>query len=284
MAAMVALPRRGLALLALLTIAVPAVSSADPPGKDQCFDAYEQAQRLRKDYKLRAAHEQLLTCAADSCPAFVRQDCSKWIGEVETSTPTIVVLAKHADGSAIDGAKATLDGKPLAESLDGRAVPVDPGPHDLRCEANGVVVQKHIVVAEGQKNQPFNVAMEGPSAAPTSSPSSTSTSASEGTSPAPAEQPTSGASWVSRIPTATWVLGGVAVAGAISFAVFGVMGRNVQSCAPNCTQSQVNDLRRDYLIADVSWITGLVAAGFAVYFALTAPASPPPAPVTAIRW
>jgi len=271
---MVALRRRGLALLALLTIAIPAVSHADPPGKDQCFDAYEKAQRLRKDYKLRAAHEQLLTCAADSCPDFVRQDCSKWIGEVETSTPTIVVLAKHADGSAIDGAKATLDGAPLADSLDGRAVPVDPGPHDLRCEANGVVVQKHIVVAEGQKNQPFYVGMDGGSSGSTS----------DGASSAPVEQPAPGESGRRRIPTATWVLGGVAAAGAISFAVFGILGRNVQSCAPNCTQSQVNDLRRDYLIADVSWITGLVAAGFAVYFALTAPTSPPPAPVTAIRW
>jgi hypothetical protein len=279
MARMVALRRRGLALLALLTIAIPVVSRADPPGKDQCFDAYEQAQRLRKDYKLRAAHAQLLTCAAESCPAFVRQDCSKWIGEVETSTPTIVVLAKHADGSAIDGAKATLDGAPLADSLDGRAVAVDPGPHDLRCEANGVVVQKHIVVAEGQKNQPFNLAMDAPGAA------SSSSSTSEGASSAPAgEQPAPAASGGRRIPTATWVLGGVAAAGAISFAVFGIMGHGVQSCAPNCTQSQVNDLRRDYLIADVSWITGLVAAGFALYFALTAPASPPPAPVTAIRW
>jgi len=271
---MVALRRRGLALLALLTIAVPTVSRADPPGKDQCFDAYEKAQRLRKDYKLRAAHEQLLTCAADSCPTFVQQDCSKWLGEVETSTPTIVVLAKHADGSAIDGAKATLDGAPLADSLDGRAVPVDPGPHDLRCEANGVVVQKHIVVAEGQKNQPFYVAMEG----------GASDSSADGSSSASNEQPAPGASGGRKIPTATWVLGGVAAAGAISFAVFGLMGHSVQSCAPNCTQSQVNDLRRDYLIADVSWITGLVAAGFAVYFALTAPSSPPPAPVTAIRW
>jgi hypothetical protein len=275
MARMVALRRRGLVLLALLMLACPAVSRADPPGKDQCFDAYEQAQRLRKDYKLRAAHGQLLTCAADSCPSFVRQDCSKWLGEVETSTPTIVVLAKHADGSAIDGAKATLDGAPLADSLDGRAVPVDPGPHDLRCEANGVVVQKHIVVAEGQKNQPFYMAMDGADAAATSQGSS---------SAPPGEQAAPVGSRGKRIPTATWVLGGVAAAGAISFAVFGIMGRNVQSCAPNCTQSQVNDLRRDYLIADVSWITGLVAAGFALYFALTAPSSPPPAPVTAIRW
>jgi hypothetical protein len=277
---MIALRRSGLALLALLTVACPAVSRADPPGKDQCFDAYEQAQRSRKAYKLRAAHEQLLTCAADTCPAFVRQDCSKWLAEVETSTPTIVVLAKHADGSAIDGAKATLDGAPLAGSLDGRAVPVDPGPHDLRCEANGMVVQKHIVVAEGQKNQPFYVAMDAPPSASTSQAASPAPAA----SPPPAEQPAPGGSPSRKIPTATWVLGGVAAAGAISFAVFGILGHDVQSCAPNCSQSQVDDLRRDYLIADVSWITGLVAAGAALYFFLTAPTSPAPAPVTAIRW
>jgi hypothetical protein len=292
MARMIALRDRGPALLALLTIVWPTVSLADPPPrKEQCFDAYEQAQRLRKDYKLRAAHAQLLTCAADSCPAFVRQDCSKWLAEVETSTPTVVVLAKHADGSAIDGAKATLDGAPLGDSLDGRAVPVDPGPHDLRCEANGTVVQKHIVVAEGQKNQPFYVMMDpAPAAAPAPAPTAAATpAAAPAPAPtpaaAPAEQPapSSGSTW-HGLPTATWILGGVAAVGVVSFAVFGIMGRNVQSCAPNCTQSQVDDLRRDYLIADVSWITGLVAAGAALYFALTAPASPAPAQATAIRW
>lgn len=289
---MIALRGRGPALLALLTIALPSVSRADSPGKDQCFDAYEQAQRLRKDYKLRAAHALLLTCAADSCPAFVRQDCSRWLGEVEASTPTIVVLAKHADGSAIDGAKATLDGAPLADPLDGRAVPVDPGPHDLRCEANGTVVQKHIVVAEGQKNQPFYVTMDAAQAqAQTPAPSpSPATTASPPAAPAAAEQPAPSASsgdiW-HRLPTATWILGGVAAVGAVSFTVFAIMGRSVQSCAPTCTQSQVDDLRRDYLIADVSWITGLLAAGAALYFALTAPAAPAsgaPAQATAIRW
>lgn len=291
---MVALRDRGWALVALLTIASPSVARAadPPPGKNQCFDAYEQAQRLRKDYKLRAAHAQLLTCAAESCPSFVRQDCSKWLAEVEASTPTIVVLAKHADGSAIDGATATLDGTPLAGSLDGRAVPVDPGPHDLRCEANGTAVQKHIVVAEGQKNQPFYVTMDSapppappaPPPAPAAAPAPTTEPTSAPAPVAKPEEPPAPAQHAFHLPTATWVLGGVAAAGLVSFAVFGVMGRSVQSCAPTCTQSQVDDLRRDYLIADVSWITGLVAAGAALYFALTEPTSAAPAQATAIRW
>ena len=86
------------------------------------------------------------------------------------------------------------------------------------------------------------------------------------------------------IPAAKWVLGGVAVVGALSFTAFAVAGREVQSCAPDCTRGQVDDLRRDYAIADVSWITGLVAAGAALIFALAAPASPHAPPTTALRW
>ena len=245
----------------LAALSCPRAAVAAPPGNDQCFDAYEQAQRLRKDYKLRAAHEQLVTCGADSCPVFVRQDCGRWLGEVEASTPTIVVLARRADGGSIEGARATLDGGAFADALDGRAVAVDPGPHDLRCEAEGAAVQTRIVVAEGQKNQPFVVTFGAP--------------------PAPVDKPVSRPT-ARRVPTATWVLGGIAGAGAIAFTAFAFEGRQVQSCAPACRRSQVDDLRRDYLVADVSWITGLVAAGAALYFALTAPVSTPPA--TAIRW
>jgi len=260
---MLALRRRVCWAIALLAVALcPRAARADPPGKDQCFDAYEQAQRLRKAYKLRAAHDQLVTCGAESCPVFVRQDCAKWLSEVETSIPTIVVLARRGDGSAIEGARATLDGDPFADTLDGRAVAVDPGSHDLRCEAEGTAVQTRIVVAEGLKNQPFYVTF--------------------GAGPVPVERPLPRPA-ARGLPTATWVLGGVAVLGAISFTAFAVGGRQIQACAPDCTRPQVDDLRRDYLVADVSWITGLVAAGAALYFALAAP-TPAPPPASAIRW
>jgi hypothetical protein len=56
----------------------------------------------------------------------------------------------------------------------------------------------------------------------------------------------------------------------------------VQACAPDCSRAQVDDLRRDYVFADVSWMTALVAAGAAVYFALAAPPASPPA--SALHW
>jgi hypothetical protein len=256
-------------VVATLALALtPRVALADGtalspgPTKEQCFDAYEQAQRLRGEYRLRAAHEQLITCGAVSCPTFVQRDCEKWLGEVEASTPTIVIVARGAGGSAIENAHVILDGQPFADRLDGLALPVDPGPHDLQVQVGDAIVQMHIVVAEGGKNQPFSVLIPAPAPPVERVPA-----------PPPPARP---------IPAATWILGGVALAGAVSFAAFGLSGRAVQACAPNCTTSQVADLRRDYLIADVSWITGLVAAGAALYFALTA--SPEPAPTTALRW
>jgi hypothetical protein len=252
-------------LLALAALASPGRAQADDaskPTKDQCFDAYERAQRLRKVYHLLEARAQLLTCGAATCPSFVAQDCSKWLTEVETSTPTVVVLARGPDGATIEDARVSLDGRPFAERLDGRARPVDPGPHDLRCEGAAGSVDEHVVVAEGTKNQPIVVHLRRVQEPP----------------PAPATGERK------KLPMATWVLGGVAVAGAVSFAAFAIAGRSIQSCAPYCSQSQVDDLRRDYVVADVSWITGLVAAGAALYFALAAPSPSPHPPVTAIRW
>lgn len=239
------------------------------PSKERCAEAYENAQRLRKDYKLREAHEQLVVCAADTCPGFMKQDCAKWLGEVEASMPTVVVLARDASGNAIEDVRVAMDGRPLTDHLDGRAIPVDPGPHDMSYQVGDQTMQERVVVAEGAKNQQivadFGKATPAQREAPLPPPS---------TVPLPAAP--------HRVPTATWVLGGLALAGAASFATFAILGRSAQSCSPDCTRSQVDALRRDYLVADVSWITGLIAAGAAVYFYLTAPTASPP--TTAIRW
>ena len=84
-----------------------------------------------------------------------------------------------------------------------------------------------------------------------------------------------------KIPVVTWILGGVAVAGVASFTTFAILGKAKEGCAPFCSRSNVDTLRRDYLIADVSLGVGLVAGAAAVYFALTAKpqvdvSAPPP--------
>jgi hypothetical protein len=247
----------------------PAPGPTSPPTKDQCADSYEAAQRLRKAYKLRAAHEQLVVCAAASCPAFMTQDCAKWLGEVEANTPTVVLLAHGADGSALVDVHVTMDGEPLTDRLDGRAIAVDPGAHQMHYETAGRTLDERIVVAEGARNQQVvaDLGRLTGRLAPRSEPPSG----------VPAGPPR-------PIPTATWVLGGAAAIAAVSFAAFAIAGRSVQSCAPECTRPQVDDLRRDYLVADVSWIAALVAAGAALVVYLAAPSAPPAPAAAALRW
>jgi hypothetical protein len=73
------------------------------------------------------------------------------------------------------------------------------------------------------------------------------------------------------IPTVSLVLGGVAAVGLVSFASFAIAGRVEQDCAPLCQPGQISTLRAEYAVADVSWITGLVALGGAVVFWIAQP-------------
>jgi hypothetical protein len=229
------------------------------PSKDACFDSYEASQRLRQSVRLRAAREQLLVCTQDACPAFVRRDCMQWLAETDASTPTVVLTARGPDGGPAEAVSSWMDGVPLAKEIDGRAIPVDPGPHAMRYTLAGLALDERVVIPEGAKNYELVADFTKVAAAAPSPPPRPET-------PAPVANG-------SGLPTATWVLGGVAVAGLVSFTAFGIAGRVEQGCAPDCTADQVHSLRADYLVADVSLATGVVAAAGALWFALQAPRS-----------
>jgi hypothetical protein len=91
--------------------------------------------------------------------------------------------------------------------------------------------------------------------------------------PAPPEERKPRAPVRAAFPTETYVLGGVAAAGALSFTAFALAGKSRESCAPRCSDSQVATLRRDYVAADLSLVVALAAAGGAIYFALSKPPS-----------
>jgi hypothetical protein len=239
----------------------PARAGADD-ASDACYTAYEQGQRLRNDGKLRAARDELAVCTGQSCPAFVRKDCSAWLDEVETSIPAVVLMPpSDAKGKTDMAVTVFVDGERIADRIDGRAIPVDPGPHEVRYELDGRSATAHVVVPEGNKTFPLVVdpAVLGP--------------------PPPVADTTSPPNkpWLARLPTSTYVLGGVALAGFASFAGFGLAGNSVESCAPTCTRAQVSSLRSDYVIADVSLLAALAAAGGAVYFAIRSGAGAPSA-------
>src|SRR5476651_2121227 len=120
---------------ASLYLAAPAVA-ADPT-KDQCIDANETSQAMRKAEKLRDAEQRLLVCVAASCPGPVRDDCAQRLTEVRSVTPTIVFVVKDDADQDLGAVRVTMDGAPLVDKLDGTAIALNPGQHHFVFEAEG---------------------------------------------------------------------------------------------------------------------------------------------------
>src|SRR5262249_45680726 len=88
------------------------------------------------------------------CPRVLRQDCARWVDEIQRATPTLVVRAVGADGCDIVDAKVVLDGAVIAQRLEGTPLPTDPGVHVLRVEPpSGAPLEQRLVVVEGDQGR-----------------------------------------------------------------------------------------------------------------------------------
>jgi hypothetical protein len=136
----------------LLGSALPAWC-ADPT-VPECITASESAISLRKQHKLRDMRTQLLVCAAATCPAEVRTECVRKIGEVNAALPSIVFEAKDPTGNDLSAVKVTMDGQVMAAKLDGTSLALDPGEHAFTFETPGQpAVQKSFVIREAEKER-----------------------------------------------------------------------------------------------------------------------------------
>jgi hypothetical protein len=260
------------AIAAAIACLAPAVARADD--KRECIAASEDAQQLRIDGKLLAARTRLLDCARPECPSIVRQDCAQWMADVVAATPSVVLGARDARGHDVLAVRASMDGAPLADRLDGRPVPVDPGVHLFRFEstsAPGVAADAQVLVRAGEKNREITVTLPTPSAP---------AAAAAGAAP---ESP--GAREAGRpVPALAWVFGGVAVAAlgtALAFDVAQAVGYDHLSstCAGHCSHDQVDRVATERVIAGVAAGAGALALGAAAYFFFARPATTP-APAT----
>ena len=220
-----------------------------------CIDAHEQAQRLMQDGRLRAAREKLLVCSRETCPKVAQTDCATWMRDVARDMPSVVVTAKDAAGGDTEKVRVIIDGETIAESLDGRALALDPGPHAFRFEAAGRILEQKVLVAAGEHNRHVVADFTAPAAAPP-------------LGPPPPSKGTHEPDGSHSTPVASYVLGGVAVLGVASFTVFGLSGKSTEKCVPTCTKEDVSDFRRSYLVADISLGVALVSLGAAVWIAL----------------
>jgi hypothetical protein len=251
--------RFALSLAVGLSIAgAPRAARADD--NEACANAYDQVQVLRRGSKLGAAREQAAICLRDACPAFVRTDCGKWIGEIDAEQPTVVIVVHDGAGAEITAARVTLDGKPWLERLDGAAKPIDPGEHKLRFEAAAGASDLGVQIHAGEKNRTVSVTIGAP--LPVTPPTLTSPPV----KPPPVKQAPRSRS------IAPWIVGGLGVA---SLGVGAVLGALVlgdkstvnQECHQltvwTCSQTGADATSSGKTLGPVSTIT-LVAGGVGI--------------------
>ncbi|WP_437282945.1 hypothetical protein WME90_20945 [Sorangium sp. So ce375] len=278
--------RLALSLAAAAALSLTGALAGAAPDKQACAAAYERAQGLRRAGRLIEARDALVTCSQPTCPAAAVADCGPWLAEVEQSLPSVVVAARDAHGRERLDVRVLVDGRPLAAALDGKALPVDPGPHTFRFEpATGPAVEERVLIREGEKNRPLTVTL-GAERERAAAPASPRPLAPPPASPRPLAPPPAEPS----VPGLVWASGAVGVAGLAVFAVAGALSLRAEAdlratCAPRCAKEEVRAIRVQHAIADVGLGVGVVALGAAAWLYMTRPAAaqPPKAGATALR-
>jgi hypothetical protein len=238
---------------------------------DRCLASHAEAQRSRREGKLRAARAELLVCARALCPRVVRTECGRWVAEVEELLPGVVISARTPAGEDLTDVRIMVDGEPALSGLDGRPLPLDPGPHRIRLEAPGRSPQEQtFLIVQGETARPLTFTLA--SDADRATPQRPLAQSNAGTEAKP-----SAAATYRPTPPAVYFLGGVGTVALGSFAVFGLIGRSEyldldSSCAPHCTTSETAPVRNKLLIADVSLGVAVVALGVGATLFFTRPA------------
>ncbi len=238
-------------------------SSSDPLA---CAQAYEKAQEERTASQLSAAIEHLKSCIDSTCPKFIREDCLRWMDQTEIALPSVVFSVRQ-DGKDLTNVEILCDGNLLVGTLDGKALPVDPGLHNFTFSVPGLAPEeRQLLIREGERNRIINVdfGTSNKSSSPPPSPP-----------PPPSPSPSSSVKTVPPAPPArtgalAYSLVGVGALGVAGFTVFGLLGNSRQgelerTCAPNCQSDQIDGVRTQYLLADTCLGVGLVSLGFATY-------------------
>jgi hypothetical protein len=197
----------GLLSVAALGAATTATTAARADAKQECASAYEETQKLREKGQLTEAKQRAVRCSAASCSVYVVKDCTQWLAEIEASLPSVVFTAEDAGGADTAAARVAVDGRVVAERLDGKAVALDPGEHVVRFELVGAeAIEQRVLIRQGEKNRRIAASFK-KAPAPPPPPPVTPVAVREPAAPLPpAPAPRAGG-----VPTWAWVTGGVGV-------------------------------------------------------------------------
>jgi hypothetical protein len=273
--------------LAGITVAAPAAAADE---KEACLSAADQGQSLRDEGKYLSAHDEFVLCSRDVCPKLVQGQCADWLRQLDEATPTVVFVLKDSHGADILTAHVSADGDAVASGVDGKPVPLDPGPHDIRFERDAPTqsVSVHVVLRAGEKKREVSAVLpavaEAPAEVPPEAPAPVPAPALTPAPPArekPAESPSF---WNGRSITAASLLGagvvgvGVGVyfglqsqsernqAGTLRGEVGSRSGCPTPSTSALCQQlsDTVDSQNRDAVLNDAFYVVGGVLAAGAV--------------------
>lgn len=262
------------ALPLCLALAVTLAAAPSFAGdKEDCATAAEQAQRLRAEKKLRAARTQIILCARDVCPAVIRNDCAKWLRDVESALPTIIIRARDPQDKDLIKVRVTVDGQPFAGALDGTAQAVDTGAHTFRYEADGMEpVEEQILISQGEKDRVLKVVLAPKgvkTTTPDAHPKDVTPVGTNPTNPTPVGTPPADTS--PKPSVLPWVFGGIGAAGLVTFGVletvgqlgYGSLKNGCGATTQKCTDADVAPVRLELQIAVVGLAVGIVGVGVA---------------------
>ncbi len=244
------------AALAILACAVARGQTAD----DACMAAPVEGQKLRQAGRLLDARARFSHCAIASCPPEIVQDCTRWVAELETTLPSVVLAARDGGGADVTGVRVSIDHGPPID-LTGRGLALDPGRHHFVFRRSGSPdLEQQIMLLEGEKNRAVTATFaDHPSQELTHRP----------------------------IPVIAWVAGIGAVFALGSFATFGALGvseRSSSHCDTGCTADQKTSVDAKLLAADVSLVVGVVALAAATVIYLVRPTVRRPVSATLLRF
>ena len=211
--------------LVLAWVAIGAAATqarADDDPMAQCIAASDKGLDLRKQGKLIEARGVLATCATPACGADISGVCQERLADISARLPTIEFLPKDGAGHDIVGVKLYIDGASVGETLDGRPVPLDPGPHTFKFEVAGQSpVEQSFVLVEGTKDRRERIDI-GPS------PMAAPAAGYPPVAPVVARPPAP----VSGVPkTVGIVVGGAGVVGVAVGSIFGLMASSSWSAS-----------------------------------------------------
>jgi hypothetical protein len=251
--------------------------------KEQCAAAFEAGQRMQMVGDLQRAIEEFESCAESPCSVPAQRECKRLLEAAQAAIPTVQFELRFGANLAKRPVMLSIDDRePVA--YGGETLSVNAGKHRFVFECDGcATVTRRIEFADHDlkhKEVALNPACGNPDASTSgaaSAPRAQSTNCPVLGASAAAVKPKLG-----RVPllplrnstaddtrlrdTVIFAsAAALATVGGIGFVGFGLTARSgeraLTECAPYCSDTQIAAVKRNYLLANVSLGTGLLAIG-----------------------